>query len=248
MSIDPLGGHVLSCKKDTGCIRGHNRHMDELENLACAFKIGPVRVNNKVSTTGDDTRKQGDIKITNFFISHCDGLVVDVSLVCEFRGSSRAPGGWNNGEHYTHGVLQARANIKTNRYSEIYGLVTRPSRLPSQVCQVRYTLISRESPLLLGTPLLSAHLWFDPMGAPTGNCAIKRSIAARPRLLWVLADKQTQSYYERMGMDDEIRNEAFRWARAKDFNSNQASICRTIAFGCHVQLDAAINRRSCSYK
>jgi len=91
---------------------------------SCALKIGPVRVNNKVSTTGDDTRKQGDIKITNFFISHCDGLVVDVSLVCEFRGSSHAPGGWNNGEHYTHGVLQARANIKTNRYSEIYGLVT----------------------------------------------------------------------------------------------------------------------------
>ena len=56
-------------------------------------KIGPVRVNHKVSTKGDGTRKQGDIKISNFPISLQDGLVIDVSFVCEFKVSSRAPGG-----------------------------------------------------------------------------------------------------------------------------------------------------------
>ena len=43
------------------------------------------------------------------------------------------------------------------------------------------------------------------------------------RLLWVLADKQMRSYYESMGKEDKIGNEAFRWARAKVFNCNKTS-------------------------
>jgi len=35
-----------------------------------------------------------------------------------------------------------------------------------------------------------------------------------------------------MGKEDNIRNEAFQWARAKAFNSNKTSIGRAIAFGC----------------
>jgi len=35
------------------------------------------------------------------------------------------------------------------------------------------------------------------------------------RLLWVLADKKMRSYYENMGKEDKVGNEAFRWARAK---------------------------------
>ena len=41
------------------------------------------------------------------------------------------------------------------------------------------------------------------------------------RLLWVLAEKQLRSYYESMGKEDKIGNEAFRWARAKVFNYNK---------------------------
>ena len=44
------------------------------------------------------------------------------------------------------------------------------------------------------------------------------------RLLWVLADKQMRSYYESMGKEDKIGNEAFRWVRAKVFNSNKTSV------------------------
>jgi len=79
MGINPLGDHVLTCKQHTGSIRGHNHLMDVVACLLRDSKIVPVRVNHKVSTTGDGTRKQG--------------LVTDVYFVCEFKGSSRASGG-----------------------------------------------------------------------------------------------------------------------------------------------------------
>ena len=56
MGIDPLGGHVLTCQQHTGSIRGHNHLMDAVASLSRDSKIGPVRVNHKVSTTGDGTR------------------------------------------------------------------------------------------------------------------------------------------------------------------------------------------------
>jgi len=52
------------------------------------------------------------------------------------------------------------------------------------------------------------------------------------RLIWVLTDKQMWSYYESMGKEDNIRNDAFRLARAKAFNSNKTSIGRAIGFSC----------------
>ena len=53
----PLGDHVLTCKQHTGSIRGHNHVMGIVACLSRDSKIGPVRVNHKVSTTGDGTRK-----------------------------------------------------------------------------------------------------------------------------------------------------------------------------------------------
>ena len=65
------------------------------------------------------------------------------------------------------------------------------------------------------------------------------------RLLWVLADKQMQSYYESMGKEDKIGNEAFRWARAKVFNSNKTSnktsVGRVIAFGCATRCHLSVH-------
>jgi len=112
MCIDPLGDHVLTCKQHTGSIRGHDHLIDVVASLSRDSKIGPVRVNHKVSTTGDCTRKQGDVEISNLPISLRDGLVIDVSFVCEFKGSSRAPGGWNNGVRHSNDVIQARANVE----------------------------------------------------------------------------------------------------------------------------------------
>jgi len=88
MGIDPWSDHVLTCKQHTRSIRSHNHLMDVVACLSRDSKIGPVRVNHKVSTTGDGTHKQGDVEISNFPISLCDGLFIDVSLVCDFKGSS----------------------------------------------------------------------------------------------------------------------------------------------------------------
>jgi len=110
-------------KWHTGFIRGHNHLMDVVACLSCEYKIGPVRVNHKASTTGDGTRKQGDVEISNFPISLHDVFVIDVSFVCEFKGSSCAPGGWNNGVRHFNDVLQARANVKNNKYKDVYILV-----------------------------------------------------------------------------------------------------------------------------
>ena len=61
-----------------------------------------------------------DAVISNFPISLWDGLVIDVSFVCEFKGNSRAPGGWNNGVRHSNDVLQARANVKNNKYKDVF--------------------------------------------------------------------------------------------------------------------------------
>ena len=105
MCIVGLGDHVLTCEQHTGSINGHNQLMGVLANLARASNIGPVRVNHSVSTTGDGTRKQGDVEISNFPIPLRDGLVIEVSFVCAFMGSSRALGRWNNCVRHTHDVL-----------------------------------------------------------------------------------------------------------------------------------------------
>jgi len=115
MCIDPLGDHFLCYKQHTGSICGDNHLMDVLTMLARASNLCPVHVNHKVSTTGDGTRKQGDVEIQNFPLFFCDGLVIDVSFVCEFMGSSRAPGGWNNSVRHTRDILQARATVKNSK-------------------------------------------------------------------------------------------------------------------------------------
>jgi len=100
------------------------------------------------------------------------GLVVDVSFVCEFKGSSRAPGGWDNGVRHSNDVLQARANVKNNKYKDGYRVIHKTS-----------------APAIEG---MSGQIHADFL-----------------LFLWVLADKQMRSYYESMGKEDKIRNEAF---------------------------------------
>jgi hypothetical protein len=131
-----------------------------------------VRVNHKVSTTGDGTRNQGDVEISNFPISLWDGLVIDVSFVCEFKGRSRAPGGWNNSVRHSNDVLQAHANVKNNKYKDVYGIVHKMF-----------------APAIVG---MSGQIHADFL-----------------QLLWVLADKQIQLYYESMGKEVKIGTGAF---------------------------------------
>ena len=56
MGIDSLVDHVLACQQHTGSNRDHNHLMDVVACLSRDSKIGPVRVNHKMSTTGDGDR------------------------------------------------------------------------------------------------------------------------------------------------------------------------------------------------
>jgi hypothetical protein len=60
------------------------------------------------------------------------------------------------------------------------------------------------------------------------------------RLLWILADNQVKSYFERMGQDDRIGGESCQWVRPRTFNSNENSVGRAVAYArgtrCHLSV------------
>ena len=43
--------------------------------------------------------------------------------MCEIKGSSRAPGVWDNSVRHSNDVLKARANVKNNKYKDVYGVI-----------------------------------------------------------------------------------------------------------------------------
>jgi len=102
---------------------------------------------------------KGDVKIFNFPISLRDGLVIDVSFVCEFMGSSRAPGGWKNGVRHTNDVIQARANIKNNKYAQVYGLVHKAGLWPCSQIQGRLGARSTQGHTFQST--IHSPAWMD---------------------------------------------------------------------------------------
>jgi len=56
--LDQYGDHVLTCKKHTGAIAGHDHVMNVTAQLARNSGL-KVRVNRKVETTAADNNKQG---------------------------------------------------------------------------------------------------------------------------------------------------------------------------------------------
>jgi len=106
--LDQYGYDVLTCKKHTGAITGHDHVMNVSAQLA-----RNVRINRKVTTTAADSNKQGDVQAMEFGTPGYDNLVWDVSLVSDRIGSST--------QHSLNGKLQlgdypsAWACIKNNR-------------------------------------------------------------------------------------------------------------------------------------
>jgi len=115
--LDQYGDHVLTCKKHTGVITGHDHVMNVSAQLACNSGLR-VRINRKVDTTAADNKKQGDVQAMEFGISGYDDLEWDVSLVSD-RISSSAQHGLN-GKLQLGDYLNARARIKNNRYRRDY--------------------------------------------------------------------------------------------------------------------------------
>jgi len=118
--LNQYGDHVLTCKKHTGAIAGHNHVMNVLAKLARNSGLPPqrVRINHKVSTIATDSNKQDDVQTMEFGIPGYDDLVWDVSLVCDRIGSSTQHG--LNSKLQLSDCLIARARIKINRYRHEY--------------------------------------------------------------------------------------------------------------------------------
>jgi len=65
--LDQYGDHVLTCKKHTGAIAGHDHVMNVSVQLA-RNSGSRVRINGKVATTAADSNKQGDVQAMEFGI------------------------------------------------------------------------------------------------------------------------------------------------------------------------------------
>jgi len=50
------------------------------------------------------------------------------------------------------------------------------------------------------------------------------------RLLWVLADMQTVKYFNLVGDEEDIRNERFKWSRARTFRYNRNEIGLAVVY------------------
>jgi len=115
--LDQYGDHVLTCKKHTGAIAGHDHVMNVFAQLACNRGLR-VLINRKVATTVADSNKQGDVQAMEFGIPGYDDLVWDVSLICDRIGSSTQHG--LNSKLQLGENLDTRARIKNNRYRRDY--------------------------------------------------------------------------------------------------------------------------------
>jgi len=72
--LDQYGDHVLTCKKHTAAIAGHDHVMKVLAQLARNSGLR-VRINRKVTTTAADSNKQGYVQAMDFVIPGYNDLV-----------------------------------------------------------------------------------------------------------------------------------------------------------------------------
>jgi len=115
--LDQYGDHVLTCKKHTGAIAGHDHIMNMSAQLARNSGLR-VRINRKVDTTTTDSNKQGDVQAMEFGIPGYDDLVWDVSLVSDRIGRCTQHG--LNDKLQLGDYLDARARSKISKFRRDY--------------------------------------------------------------------------------------------------------------------------------
>jgi len=115
--LDQYRDHMLTCKKHTGAIAGHDHVMNVSAQLAHNSGLR-IRINHKVATTAADSNKQGDVQAMEFGIPGYDDLVWDVSLVSYRIGSSTQHG--LNGKLQLGDYLNARARSKIGKFRRDY--------------------------------------------------------------------------------------------------------------------------------
>jgi len=115
--LDQYRDHVLTCKKRTGAIAGHDHVMNVSVQLARNRGLR-VRINRKVVTTAPDSNKQGDVQAMEFGIPGYNDLVWDVSLVSDRIGSSMQHG--LNDKLQLGDYLKAQARRKIGKFRRDY--------------------------------------------------------------------------------------------------------------------------------
>jgi len=117
--LDQYGHHVLTCKKHTGAIAGHDHVMNVSAQLACNSGLR-VCINCRVATTAADSNKQGDVQAMEFGISGYNDLVWDVSLVSDRIGSSTQHGLNGKLRLQLGDYLHTRARSKIRKFRRDY--------------------------------------------------------------------------------------------------------------------------------
>ena len=115
--LDQYGDHVLTCKKHTEAIAGHDHVMNVSMQLARNSRLR-VRINRKVATTAAHSNKQGDVQAMEFGIPGYNDLVWDVSLVSDRIGSSTQYS--LNGKLQLGDYRNARARSKIGKFRRDY--------------------------------------------------------------------------------------------------------------------------------
>jgi len=135
--LDQYRDHVLTCKKHTGAIAGHDHVMNVSAQRARNSGLR-VHINRKVATTAADSNKQGDVQAMEFGIPGYNDLVWDVSIVSHKIGSSTQHG--LDGKLQLGDYLDVRARIKNNRYKRDYAARTSLSHLQSFLSLAKFIL------------------------------------------------------------------------------------------------------------
>jgi len=61
------------------------------------------------------------------------------------------------------------------------------------------------------------------------------------RLLWVLADMQTVTYFNLVGDEEDIGNERFKWSRASTFSCNKNAIGLAVAYASAIHTHLSVH-------
>jgi len=83
--LDQYGDHVLTCKKHTGAIAGHDHVMSVSAQLACNSRLR-VRINRKVATTAADSNKPRFLARLRFCLHSCIDRDAVQKKICASHG------------------------------------------------------------------------------------------------------------------------------------------------------------------
>jgi len=209
--LDQYGDHVLTCKKHTGAIAGHDHVMNVSAQLARNSGLS-VRINRKVATTAADSNKQGNVQAMEFGIPGYDDLVWDVSLVSDRIGSSTQ-----------HGPGRASMVSCNSVTTSTLGLASRTTDTNVNMLP-RTSLSHLQSYLSLARFILNFYI--------TCGCWLTCRRSSTSNEIEVL---------DRLGDEEDIGSKRFKWSRASTFSYNRNAIGLAVAYASAIRTHLSVH-------